>query len=187
MDFIEGETLEALLQRTPCLSLDKILVIGTQLCIVLDYLHTRQPVIIFRDLKPSNVMLTVQNYLYLIDFGIARHFKPEQAKDTFPFGSPGYAAPEQYGKMQTTIRADVYSLGAILHRLLTGSDPAYNEPTPFHFVSLDSWSLPRELKTLILWMLDMDERKRPANMSIVMQQLQIIRGGTSTLIARRTV
>lgn len=174
MDFIEGETLEARLQRTPRLPLDEVLTIGIQLCTVLDYLHTRQPIIIFRDLKPSNIMLTAQGHLYLIDFGIARHFKPEQAKDTVPFGSPGYAAPEQYGKMQTTIRADVYSLGAILHQLLTGSDPVYNEPTPFHFAPLDTWLLPQELKTLILQMLDMDERKRPVNLGIVKQQLQTI-------------
>src|SRR5205807_2482169 len=82
------------------------------------YLHTHQPTIIFRDLKPANIILTPEEHLYLIDFGIARHFKPGQSKDTIAFGSPGYAAPEQYGKTQSPPRADIYSLGATLHHLV---------------------------------------------------------------------
>ena len=83
---------------------------------MLGYLHTRQPPIIFRDLKPGNVMITPDGAIYLIDFGIARLFKPGQQKDTMAFGSPGYAAPEQYGKAQTTPRSDVFSLGVLLHQ-----------------------------------------------------------------------
>ncbi len=131
MDYIEGETLEAYQQEVipdqhtgkRHLPVEEVLDSGIQLCTVLDYLHTRQPPIIFRDLKPANVMRTHDKHLYLIDFGIARHFKPGQIKDTVPLGSPGYAAPEQYGKVQTTPRADIYSLGVILHQFLTGDDP----------------------------------------------------------------
>jgi len=135
MDFIEGETLEERLGKTPGgrLPLEKALSIGIQLCSVLDYLHTRQQPIIFRDLKPGNIMLTPGGLVYLIDFGIARHFKAGQVKDTAAFGSPGYAAPEQYGKAQTTPRSDIYGLGATLHQLLTGDDPTL---TPFHFAPL---------------------------------------------------
>src|SRR6266702_5114906 len=99
MDFIEGETLEEHLSKIKGghLPVEKVLEIGIQLCMVLEYLHMRQPPIIFRDLKPANVMLTVHGHIYLIDFGIARHFKPGQAKDTTALGSTGYAAPEQYG------------------------------------------------------------------------------------------
>src|SRR6266704_2200175 len=124
MDFIEGETLEERLNKEPegRLSVEEAQRIGIQLCTVLGYLHGRQPPIIFRDLKPANIMMTPDGHLYLIDFGIARHFKPGQAKDTIAFGSPGYAAPEQYGKAQTTARSDIYSLGANLHQLLTGID-----------------------------------------------------------------
>jgi len=109
MDFIEGETLEEHLGKIKWgkLPVEKVLEIGVQLCMVLEYLHMRQPAIIFRDLKPANVMLTVHGHIYLIDFGIARHFKPGQAKDTTALGSTGYAAPEQYGKAQTTPRADI--------------------------------------------------------------------------------
>src|SRR6266702_5044351 len=104
MDFIGGETLEQYLRHTTAgsspattrsLPLDEVFSIALQLCHVLHYLHTRQPPIIFRDLKPANVMRAPEGNLYLIDFGIARQFKPGQAKDTMPFGSPGYAAPEQ--------------------------------------------------------------------------------------------
>src|SRR5205807_1367773 len=82
-------------------------------------LHSQHPPIIFRDLKPANIMRTPTGQLYLIDFGIARYFKPGQPKDTVALGSLGYAAPEQYGKAQTTPRADIYSLGAVLHQFLT--------------------------------------------------------------------
>src|SRR5260370_7870226 len=133
MDFIEGETLEEHLSKVKGgkLPVDKVLEIGVQLCMVLEYLHMRQPPIIFRDLKPANVMLTASGHIYLIDFGIARHFKPGQAKDTAALGSIGYAAPEQYGgKAQTTPQSDLYGLGATLYAMLTGDDPS---ESPFHF------------------------------------------------------
>ncbi|HET8841388.1 MAG TPA: serine/threonine-protein kinase, partial [Ktedonobacteraceae bacterium] len=150
MDFIEGETVETYFKRkgSPGLPLSEALDIGLQLCTVLHYLHTREPVIIFRDLKPDNVMRTPAGQVYLIDFGIARHFSPGKLKDTIPFGSPGYAAPEQYGRAQTDARADIYSLGAFLHYLLTGNDPA---ESPFRFAPLpmaDSTEL-AELDALI--------------------------------------
>ena len=126
MDFIEGETLEEYQSKIPNkrLQLSETLDIGLQLCTVLEYLHNQQPPIIFRDLKPANIMRTPTGKIYLIDFGIARYFKQGQAKDTIALGSPGYAAPEQYGKAQTTPQADIYSLGAVLHQLLTARDPS---------------------------------------------------------------
>src|SRR5438132_928078 len=173
MDFIEGETLEEHLSRLKDrkLPVEKVLEIGVQLCNVLEYLHMRQPPIIFRDLKPANVMLTVHGHVYLIDFGIARHFKPGQAKDTTALGSTGYAAPEQYGKAQTTPRADIYALGATLHQLVSGNDPS---DTPFHFTSLQLLNHPilSRLEKLIMQMLEMDAIKRPDTVAIVRQEMQ---------------
>src|ERR1700753_3581642 len=137
------------------LSVDEIVNIGLQLCDVLDYLHSQSQPIIFRDLKPSNVMRTDQGVIYLIDFGIARYFKPGKLKDTIPFGSPGYAAPEQYGKGQTTAQADIYSLGALLYYMLSGLDPAEN---PFHFAPLRLYGTAglAEFEELIMQMVTLD-------------------------------
>ncbi|GCE10258.1 WD40 repeat domain-containing serine/threonine protein kinase [Tengunoibacter tsumagoiensis] len=174
MDFIEGETLEQQLQKsgTQRLPLSTVFDIALQLCSVLEYLHTRQPPIIFRDLKPANVMLTPTGHLFLIDFGIARHFKPGQEKDTMALGSSGYAPPEQYGKSQTTLRADIYSLGATLHQLLSGNDPT---DSPFHFAPLH-FSDPAlsGLAPLIMSMVSVDPSQRPADILTVSQELQRI-------------
>ena len=182
MDFIEGETLEQYLQQTSpgsspapprSLPLDDVFGIALQLCHVLHYLHTCQPPVIFRDLKPANVMRTPEGNLYLIDFGIARHFKPGQAKDTMPFGSPGYAAPEQYGKAQTTPQSDLYSLGALLHQLLSGEDPA---ETPFRFAPLRLYGTAglAELEALIMRMVEMDPAKRLVSTAEVKEELRRI-------------
>ena len=174
MDFIDGETLEDRLQRLGHgkLPLEKILDIMLQLCSVLEYLHSRQPPIIFRDLKPANVMITSLSHVYLIDFGIARLFTPGQEKDTTALGSYGYAPPEQYGKSQTTTRADIYSLGATLHQLLTGEDPS---ETPFQFspVHLRDERL-TGLAPLVMSMVNVDISKRPAHAAVVRQELQHI-------------
>ncbi len=169
MDFIEGQTLEAYLaQRGGHLPVREALQLGLQLTDVLGYLHSRQPPIIFRDLKPANVMRAPDGHIYLIDFGIARLFKPGQARDTIAFGSPGYAAPEQYGKTQTTPRSDVYSLGALLHHLLTGIDPS---DKPFRFTPL-TMRRPVGLSRLIERMVEIDAEKRPATMDVVRRDLE---------------
>lgn len=176
MDFIEGETLERYVQPYQgratggLLPIYEVLSIGLQLCSVLEYLHTHQPPIIFRDLKPANIMRAAGGNLYLIDFGVARYVKPGQAKDTLPLGSPGYAAPEQYGRAQTSPRSDIYSLGALLHYLLSGDDPA---ESPFHFTAprLYGEGMP-QLKTLLARMVELDASKRPAQVGEVRQELE---------------
>lgn len=175
MDFIEGTSLERHLENMPGgrLPLEEVLDIGVLLCDVLDYLHGRTPAVIFRDLKPANIILTVDGHLALIDFGIARRFKPGQQKDTMVFGSPGYAAPEQYGRAQTTPRADIYSLGALLHQLLTGDDPSQNA---FRFASLEAKGEDAllRLNTLIMRMVEMDEKHRPESIAIIEKELRSI-------------
>jgi eukaryotic-like serine/threonine-protein kinase len=187
LDFIEGETLEEYQNKAPNkhLVLSEVFSIGLQLCDVLEYLHTHQPPIVFRDLKPANIMRSPDGKITLIDFGIARFFKPGQSKDTIPLGSPGYAAPEQYGRAQTTPGADIYSLGAVLHQLLTGKDPS---ESPLRFARLqgtmtasraDPGSLTssmvdvmmNNLGLLINRMLEIERNKRPASVAQIKQEL----------------
>jgi serine/threonine protein kinase len=125
MEYVAGEALDVALSRFPRgLAEAQVLNWAAQLGSALDYLHQQYPPVIFRDLKPGNVMVQPDGTLKLIDFGIARYFKPGQNQDTLRLGTPGYAAPEQYGRGQTDARSDVYSFGVLLHQLLTGYDPA---------------------------------------------------------------
>jgi tetratricopeptide (TPR) repeat protein len=175
MDFIEGQALEEYVEQAngSPLPLEQVLGWGIQLCDVLGYLHNRQPPIIFRDLKPSNVMVSENGHVYLIDFGIARVFKPGQSHDTVALGSPGYAAPEQYGKAQSTPRSDLYSLGALLHCMLTGVDPS-EQPFFFRFASELNPAVPYELSELLQRMLSMDSDKRPASAQEVLKTLRLV-------------
>ncbi len=131
MEFVDGQTLEELVVAAGRpLPPDTVVRLGADLCGVLEYLHRRQPPIIFRDLKPGNIMIASDGEIKLIDFGIARLFTPGKQRDTVSLGTKGYAAPEQYGKGQTDARSDIYAMGATLHFLLTGRDPADD---PFNF------------------------------------------------------
>jgi serine/threonine protein kinase len=181
MDFIEGETLEDYLRRngTPGLPVTAVLRLADQVAAVLEYLHRQTPPIIFRDLKPSNIMVTATDQLYLIDFGIARLFKPGRAHDTVSLGSPGYAAPEQYGTSQTTVRSDIFSFGVLLHELLTGIDPAR---TPFTFspILLRSPQTPLRLAALVMGMVQVEESRRPPSVAWVRQELHQIANQSST-------
>jgi WD40 repeat protein/tRNA A-37 threonylcarbamoyl transferase component Bud32 len=175
MDFIEGETVEEYILKVVGgkLAVDKVLSIAIQVCTVLEYLHNRQPPIIFRDLKPANIMLTPLGHIYLIDFGIARHFTPGKSRDTSALGSTGYAAPEQYGKAQTTPRADIYALGATIHELLSGFNPA---DSPFNFAPLRLPHHPgnSELEQLIARLVEVEVNKRPASVVQVRQILESV-------------
>ncbi len=175
MSFIQGNTLEDYASQHPNkrVPVEEVVQIGQQLCDVLDYLHTYRPPIIFRDLKPSNIMRTDTGHIYLIDFGIARLFKPGQAKDTANYGSAGYSPPEQYGHAQTTERSDIYSLGATLYEILSGYSPSRS---PFRLPALapllPGVSVP--LTTLITHMLELDPGRRPASVKAVQQELKQI-------------
>ena len=124
MDYIEGLSLEDIvLEYGPQ---DEKIVIewAKQLCDVLHYLHTQAPPIIYRDMKPSNVILKPDGKLMVIDFGAARKYHPKNIKDTVLLGTRGYAAPEQYRTDgQSDARTDIYSLGVTIFRLLTGESP----------------------------------------------------------------
>lgn len=124
MEFIHGESLEKRLEHANAPMLEgQVLDWAVQVCDVLHYLHTRPTPVIFRDMKPSNVMVTPEGRIKLIDFGIARTYKVGQRRDTISMGSENYAAPEQWGKAQTDARADIYGLGATMYHLLTNVPP----------------------------------------------------------------
>lgn len=131
-DFVEGITLDGLLKQQKKVDEPQGLQWLRDLCGVLTYLHGQRPhPIIYRDMKPSNIMLQPDGSLKLIDFGIAREYKQESNADTTYIGTKGYAAPEQFGKAQTDARTDIYSLGVTMYHLLTGKSPY--EP-PYQFV-----------------------------------------------------
>ncbi|MBQ6470106.1 MAG: protein kinase [Lachnospiraceae bacterium] len=125
MDYIEGRTLEEVIRKEGALPQETVVRWAKQLSGVLYYLHSCDPPVIYRDMKPGNIMLRPDGDVMLFDFGIAREYKPCRAGDTQSLGTFGYAAPEQFGgRGQTTPQTDIYSLGATLYHLLTGKNPA---------------------------------------------------------------
>lgn len=187
MDFIEGETLETRVGRDGPISLAFAMDLCLQISDVLDYLHTRPSPVIFRDFKPANVMLTPQNEVKLVDFGIARIFRQDQATDTRALGTPGYAAPEQYGQGQSGPRTDLYALGATLHFALSGRDPTTE---PFVFPPLTGFrqDLPTELIALIETCLNMQAAGRPESAFAVKREFERMAGvtGSAALAGRPT-
>lgn len=164
MDYVEGETLDQVWQKQPNRQFDpqQVVIWAKQLCSVLQYLHSQAQPVIFRDLKPSNIMVMSNGQLKLIDFGIARYFKSGQTSDTVALGTPGYAAPEQYGHEQVDARSDVYSLGAVLHQLLTGFEPP---SAPFNLPPVRSLAphVPEYVANAVKKALELDRNQRPAS------------------------
>ena len=150
MDYIEGITLDKVIKEYGPQKQDDVVNWAIQLCDVLCYLHTRKPPIIYRDMKPSNVMLKYDGSVVLIDFGTAREYKERASGDTACLGTQGYAAPEQFGGQgQTDARTDIYCLGATMYHLLTGHNPS--EP-PYEMYPITYWdaSLSSGLEGIIL-------------------------------------
>src|SRR5437588_1497987 len=124
MDYIAGHTLAEQMRNHCPLPPLEALGYTMQLCEVVDYLHRQTPPIVFRDLKPSNILLKPDGTLVLIDFGIARYINDEAVNDYVDIGSPGYVAPEQYRPDEPhDTRSDLYSLGVMLYHMLTGQRP----------------------------------------------------------------
>lgn len=150
MDYIEGVALDKKIKEKGSISQDDVIEWGKQLCDVLGYLHSRERPIIYRDMKPSNVMLRPDGNVMLIDFGTAREFKSNSVADTTCLGTQGYAAPEQFGGQgQTDARTDVYCLGATLYHLVTGHNPC---EYPYEMYPIRQWnpSLSSGLESIII-------------------------------------
>lgn len=138
MDYIEGEPLNRVLDKEGAQEQEKVIRWAKDLCGALNYLHHQTPPIIYRDMKPANIMLQPNGNVKLIDFGIAREFKDGNIEDTTSLGTKGYAAPEQFGgRGQTDPRTDIYCLGVTLYHLLTGKNPT--EP-PYKIYPIRHWN-----------------------------------------------
>lgn len=138
MDYIEGNSLSKAIETSGAQSQEDVIEWSKQLCDVLGYLHAQNPPIIYRDMKPANVMLKPDGNVSLIDFGTAREFKSNSVEDTTCLGTQGYAAPEQYGGQgQTDARTDIYCLGATMYHLITGHNPS---TPPYEMYPIRYWN-----------------------------------------------
>ena len=137
MDYIEGESLDKVLDAYGPQPEDKVIDWGKQLCDALAYLHSQKPPIIYRDMKPANVILKPEGNVKVIDFGIVREYKGYGNSDTTILGTKGYASPEHYGGRETDARSDIYTLGMTMHHLLTGIDP---RPADYLYVPVRQWN-----------------------------------------------
>ena len=135
MDYIEGESLDKILNEYGAQPEELVIAWAKQLCDALSYLHGQKPSIIYRDMKPANVMLKPEGNIKIIDFGIAREYKEQSLADTTVLGTKGYAPPEQYSG-QTDPRSDIFALGMTMHHLLTGIDPRGGEV----YASVRQWN-----------------------------------------------
>jgi len=171
IDYIDGSTLNEELKKAGKFPEARVLEWARQLCEVLIYLHTFEPhPIIYRDMKPSNIMLTKEGKVYLIDFGTAREFKEEAGNDTIYIGTRGYAPPEQYGSGQTNATTDIYSFGVTLYQLVTGKSP--NEP-PFELkpVRYFDMSLSEGIEHIISRCTKLDPRERYQSVREVLEDI----------------
>ncbi|MEQ8221388.1 MAG: protein kinase [Candidatus Eremiobacterota bacterium] len=162
MDYVKGSTLEDIINKsTEPVPLEKAIKWAIEIADILNYLHnTFEMPLIYKDLKPSNIMITPQEKVMIIDFGICRYYNPDKDTDTFRLGSPGYAAPEQYkGRGQSCIQTDIYALGVILFQMVTKYDPTL---TPFKFPPIKSLnpSIDDDLEAIINRAIQLQPLKR---------------------------
>ncbi|MBE6817532.1 MAG: serine/threonine protein kinase [Ruminococcaceae bacterium] len=136
MDYVEGESLDKILEEFGAQPQDLVIDWSKQICDTLGYLHSQKPPIIYRDMKPANIMLKPEGNVKLIDFGIAREFKEQNLADTTALGTRGYASPEHFGG-RTDARSDIYTLGMTMHHLLTGADP---RPKNYEYIPIREYN-----------------------------------------------
>lgn len=122
-EYISGNSLEEILANEGTFSEEKAADYILRICRILQPLHQQHPPMVHRDLKPSNLILTYDGRLVLVDFNSAKSYHPERSQDTVLFGTAGYAAPEQYGFSPSAPAADIYALGVLFHKMLTGALP----------------------------------------------------------------
>ena len=175
MEFFKGKTLEELLKSEgKGLEEQKIRKIAIKICEALNYLHSRTSPLIHRDVKPENIIITEEEEIKFIDFGIARIFNPLKKQDTLFMGTPGFASPEQFGRGQSP-RSDIYSLGATLHYLLSNHNPAEN-PFKFSPVTVYNPDVSKEMEELIRKAVEIEPAHR---FSSVKEIISVLSGKSS--------
>ena len=170
MERIKGMSLFGILKRSSApLPLPSVLAAALQICSALQLLHEQNPPIIYRDLKPSNLILSTGGLIRLIDFGIARFRRSAGAKDTQELGTPGYSAPEQY-RGNSSVQSDLYALGVIIFQMLTLKDP---QDCGFIFPRLSEADpgIPEALSELTASCLDLDPARRPRSAAQMKEEL----------------
>lgn len=184
MDYVEGITLEKVVNEVGPQKEDDVVRWAIQLCDVLEYLHNCKPPIIYRDMKPSNIMLKYDGNIELIDFGTAREFKNNRIEDTICLGTRGYAAPEQFGDMgQTDARTDIYCLGMTMYHLLTGHNPS---SAPYKIYPIRYWNseLSTELERIIIKCVQPNPEQRYQTVSKLCEELRRYKDFESSVIGR---
>ncbi len=181
MDFVEGKSAEKIIMENGGRGLpeQRVLEWGIQICDVLDYLHSHNPPIIYRDMKPSNVMILTDDNVMLVDFGIARHFSPRRPGTMI--GTHGYAPPEQY-KGNTEPKSDLYALGATMHHLLTGNDPTKGVPFNFKPIRQLRPELSEDMERILEKALENLPDKRFSTAGEMKKELENLRGGAGANI-----
>lgn len=163
LEFVEGQTLESLIEeRKQPFNPEEVVEWGLQVCDVLAYLHGHEPPVIFRDLKPGNLMVRTDGRLMVIDFGIAKLF--EHGQRGTMIGTEGYSPPEQYRGVADP-RGDLYALAATMHHLLSGRDPRLEPPFTFHErpIQIFNPNIPEALEAAISKCLAYDLQERYAS------------------------
>lgn len=176
MEYIQGVTLQKHFEDANCqLPLQDIISYASQLCEVLSYLHHQEHPIVFRDLKPSNLMLDEFGRLKLIDFGIARKYDEAKLSDTVQMGTIAFAAPEQFENRQTDPRTDIYAVGAILYYLASGGHYYFRNTMPLSQVLAQ---FPQDFIQMLKKLLETDASQRYQNINEVTAVLQQLQGST---------
>ncbi len=167
IEYIDGQTLEEILKSNPAsVTVEKSISWAIEIADIMDYLHNSfEFPIVYRDIKPANIMITQMGRIKLIDFGIARYYNPDKSVDTFRLGSPGYAPPELYkGIVQSSPQSDIYSLGVLLFQMLTKYDPT---ESPFKFPPMKSLypDIPDKLEKIVLKSIEIQPLNRYLSMT----------------------
>ncbi|MHC9540318.1 MAG: serine/threonine protein kinase [Vulcanimicrobiota bacterium] len=173
LNYIEGQSMEKLISPIPNVFIQEKVILNwaLQICDIFEYLHRQSPPIIYRDLKPRNLVKDMNGRVHLVDFGIARVYKQGRSKDTEAMGSAITASPEHYGGAQTDERSDIFTIGATLHFLITNGKGVGDEPFRLAPVRSINPKISENMEQVIKKCLELEPRKRYQSVKEMRQAL----------------